>query len=289
MNELSTERRAQVVSCLVEGNSIRATVRMTGVAKNTVAKLLVDLGTACAEYQDGAIQDLTCERIQCDEIWSFCYAKAKNVPEDHQDEYGYGDVWTWVAIDADTKLVPSYLVGERSDEDARVFLNDLASRLTTTPQITTDGLGSYGRFVPQFFGPEVAFAQQRKQYVSNPDHKYSPPTYRTVETVIRNGEPDPAHISTSYVERQNLTIRMGMRRFTRLTNAFSKKVENLAAAVSLHFMHYNFARVHQSLTVTDPDGTRTKRTPAMAAGIADHVWTLAELCGLLEPQAPASN
>lgn len=292
MNKLSTERRAQVVSCLVEGNSIRATVRMTGVAKNTVVKLLADLGSACAEYQDGVMQNLTCERIQCDEIWSFCYAKAKNLPEDHQDELGYGDVWTWVAIDADTKLVPSYLVGERSDDDGYAFLRDLASRLANVPQITTDGLGVYTRLVPRLFGPEVPFAQQRKQYVSNPDHKYSPHTYRTVETKIVNGGPDPEHISTSYVERQNLTIRMGMRRFTRLTNAFSKKVENLAAAVSLHFMHYNFCRVHQSLTVTKSDGPRKKQTPAMAAGIADDVWTLQELCELLKPNGshtPVSN
>lgn len=289
MNKLSTERRAQVVGCLVEGNSIRATVRMMGVAKNTVVKLLVELGTACAEYMDGAMQDLTCERIQCDEIWGFCYAKQKNVPTEHQGEYGYGDVWTWVAIEADTKLVPSYLVGERSDEDARVFLGDLASRLATVPQITTDGLGSYIRFVPEFFGSDVPFAVQRKQYVSNPDHKYSPPTYRTVETRVVNGDPDRAHISTSYVERQNLTIRMGMRRFTRLTNAFFKKVENLAAAVSLHFMYYNFCRVHESLRVANPNGTRTKRTPAMAAGITDHVWTLAELVELLDSHAPDSN
>jgi len=289
MNKLSTERRSQVVSCLVEGNSIRATLRMTGVAKNTVVKLMADLGAACAEYQDGAMQVLTCERIQCDEIWAFCYAKAKNVPEEHQDEYGYGDVWTWVAVDADTKLVPSYLVGDRSDDDGWAFLTDLASRLATVPQITTDGLGAYTKFIPRVFGDEVNFAQQRKQYVSNPDHKYSPPTYRTVETIVRNGDPDPAHISTSYVERQNLTIRMGMRRFTRLTNAFSKKVENLTAAVSLHFMHYNFCRVHQSLTITGPDGKRTKRTPAMAAGIADHVWTIAELVGLLDPQTQCSN
>jgi IS1 family transposase len=272
MNKLSTERRSQVVSCLVEGNSIRATVRMTGAAKNTVAKLLVDLGAACAEFQDGAMQDLGCKRVQCDEIWSFCYAKAKNVPDEHQDEHGYGDVWTWVAIDADTKLVPSYLVGDRSDEDGWAFLTDLASRLATLPQITTDGLGAYARFIPRIFGSDVDFAQQRKQYVSNPDRKYSPPTYRTVETIVRNGDPDPAHISTSYVERQNLTIRMGMRRFTRLTNAFSKKVENLTAAVSLHFMHYNFCRVHQTLRVT----------PAMEAGISSHVWSLSELVGLLD-------
>src|SRR5205823_512696 len=160
-----------------------------------------------AEYQDGVMQNLSCERVQLDEIWSYCYAKQKNVPEEHQGEFGYGDVYTWVAIDADTKLVPTWLVGERTDEDGFAFVRDLASRLDRRPQITSDAWGSYTKAVPLFFGNDVDFAQQRKQYVSNPDHKYSPPTYRTVETIIRNGDPDPAHISTSYVERQNLTMR----------------------------------------------------------------------------------
>lgn len=188
-----------------------------------------------------------------------------------------------MAIDADTKLVPSFFIGERSDEDAGEFIRDLASRVVNRPQITTDALGAYARIIPAVFRGEVDFAQQRKEYVASNQRRYSPATYKTVETIIRNGDPSPEHISTSYVERQNLTIRMGMRRFTRLTNAFSKKLTNLISAVSLHFMHYNFARPHQ--TLTQRYGTPT--TPAMAAGVSDHVWTIREMCELL--QAVESN
>jgi IS1 family transposase len=273
MNRLSTERRAQVVSALVEGNSIRATVRMTGVAKNTVTKLLTDLGTACAEYQDGALTGLATERVQADEIWAYCYAKQKNVPDEYRDTYGYGDIYTWTAIDADSKLVFSWLVGERTQEDADVFMADVASRLTRRIQLTTDNLRNYLGATWRAFGSDIDFAQLRAHVTADySERRYSPPRYRVVETLVRNGEPDSRHISTSYVERQNLTMRMGMRRFTRLTNAFSKKIENLTAAVALHFMHYNFCRVHQTL------GT----TPAVAAGVADHVWTITELCELLE-------
>jgi len=287
MNRLSTEKRAQVIGSLVEGNSIRATVRMTGAAKNTVTKLLVDLGAACAEYQDRVMVDLPCRTLQCDEIWSFCYAKDKNVPEEHRDTFGYGDVWTWTAICADTKLVPSWLVGERNVEDAWFFMNDLARRLTNRVQLTTDGHKPYLTAVAGAFGGDIDYAMLIKEYgvqdaKTHQERKYSPNVCTGMETKVISGEPDPSLINTSYIERQNLTMRMGMRRFTRLTNAFSKKVENLAHAVSLHYMHYNFARVHQSLTIVHEDGTRTKRTPAMAAGVADHVWTLREIAALLD-------
>lgn len=287
MNRLSTEKRAAIIGSLVEGNSIRATVRMTGAAKNTVTKLLVDLGAACAEYQAAELVDLPCRTIQCDEIWAFCYSKQKNVPEQHRGEYGYGDVWTWTAICADTKLVPSWLVGERTVDDAWAFLSDLQGRLAERVQITSDGLKIYVQAVDLAFGTEVDFAQLHKLYgpadgATHQERKYSPNVCTGIEKRVVTGDPDPREISTSYVERQNLTMRMGMRRFTRLTNGFSKKVENLAHAVSLHYMHYNFARVHASLTVENDDGTRTKRTPAMAAGVTDHVWTLHEIAALLD-------
>jgi IS1 family transposase len=274
MNRLTTEDRTRVVASLVEGNSIRATVRMTGVAKNTVTKLLVDLGAVCSEYQDRVMHDLPCSRIECDEIWSFCYSKERNVPEEKRGEFGYGDVWTWVAIDAETKLVPSFHIGSRDIEDASAFMHDLAKRLRHRVQLTTDGHKAYLKAVKGAFEDEIDYAQLRKIYGNDPalSGRYSPAycTGATARTI--SGNPDEKLISTSYVERQNLTMRMSMRRFTRLTNAFSKKVENLAAAVSLHFMHYNFCRVHKTL------GT----TPAVAAGVTDHVWTLAELVGLLE-------
>jgi IS1 family transposase len=287
MNRLSTEKRAQIVASLVEGNSIRATVRMTGAAKNTVVKLLVDLGAACADYQDEALRDLPCTDIQCDEIWSFCYSKQKNVPDEHKGTFGYGDVWTWTAICADTKLVPSWLVGERTTDDAWTFMHDLKARLANRVQLTTDGHRSYLKAVEFTFGHDIDFSMLHKIYGAPEGHthqerRYSPPVCTGTDVRIISGDPDPERISTSYVERQNLTMRMGMRRFTRLTNGFSKKVENLAHAVSLHYMHYNFARVHQSLTIEHDDGTRTKRTPAMAAGVADHVWTLREIAGLLD-------
>ncbi len=285
MNRLSTERRAQIIGCLVEGNSIRATVRMTGAAKDTVTKLLVDLGKACAEFQDQALRDLPCTVIECDEIWSYCYAKAKNVPDEHKGEWGYGDVWTWTALCADTKLVPSWLVGERTADDCWVFMEDLKSRLAGRIQLSTDGHQGYVAPVGLTFKQDIDWAQIQKTYATDPAAargRYSPPVCTGIKTRILKGDPDPARISTSYVERQNLTMRMGMRRFTRLTNGFSKKVENLAHAVSLHYMHYNFARVHQSLTITGEDGKTIKRTPAMAAGVTDHVWSLREIAGLLD-------
>lgn len=273
-NVLSTEKRAAVVRCLVEGNSIRATVRMTGVAKNTVTKLLVDLGAACAKFQDRELRDLPCKRIQCDEIWSFVYAKKKNVPQEKRGEFGFGDVYTWVALDADTKLVVSYLVGERNKEDARLFMHDLAPRFAERVQVSTDGFQAYLKAVPEAFDKQVDFAVVLKLFGhdSIDQDYYAQP--KCIGEVIRRrtGDPDPKHISTSYVERQNLTMRMGMRRMTRLTNAFSKKVENLTAAVSLHFAYYNFCRIHASL----------KTTPAVATGITDHVWTVEEIVALLD-------
>jgi IS1 family transposase len=273
MNRLSTDKRAQIIGALVEGNSIRATVRMTGAAKNTVTKLLVDLGAACSDYQDMVLRDLPCKVVQCDEIWAYCYAKQKNVPEEHKGTFGYGDVWTWTAICADTKLVPSWLVGERTVDDAWVFMKDLRGRLAHRVQMTTDGHRPYWTAIGLTFGREIDFAQLQKLY--GPDggeRRYSPAALTGTKKVILRGDPDPSKISTSYVERQNLTMRMGMRRFTRLTNGFSKKVENLAHAVALHYMHYNFARTHQTLGMT----------PAMAAGVADHRWSLKEIAELLD-------
>lgn len=281
MNRLSTERRAQIVGALVEGNSIRATVRMTGAAKNTVTKLLADVGLAAVSYQDHALRDLPCRTLQCDEIWAFCYAKQKNVPEEFQGQYGYGDVWTWTALCADTKLVPSWLVGERTVEDARAFMTDLERRLANRVQLTTDGHSAYLRAVDRAFKGGIDYAMLQKLYGPDPsdERRYSPPVCTGAETRIITGAPDPAKISTSYVERQNLTMRMGMRRFTRLTNAFSKKIENLVWAVGLHFLHYNFVRVHSTI----------KTTPAVAAGVADHIWTLRDIAELIEREPVPSR
>ena len=260
MNRLSPEKRSSVIASLVEGNSIRATVRMTGVAKNTVTKLLTDMGVVCSALMDREMRDLTCERIQVDEIWAFVGCKEKNVPDERRGEFGIGDVWTWVAIDADTKLVPSYLVGSRDIDDAKTFMEDLRKRLANRVQLTTDGHRPYLTAVRGTFKDDVDYAQLIKLYGNEPkasqSARYSPGVCIGADRHVVSGNPDPAHISTSFVERQNLTMRMSMRRFTRLTNAFSKKAENLAAAVSLHFAYYNFCRVHKTL------GT----TPAVAAG-----------------------
>lgn len=278
MNKLDTTKRAQITGCLVEGNSIRATCRMTGAAKNTVIKLLVEIGKACADYQDKVFRNLPCKNIQCDEIWSFCYAKDKNVPKEFQGVFGYGDVWTWTAIDADTKLVPSWLVANRSVESAIIFINDLASRLKNRIQLTTDGHRAYLTAVENAFAGNIDYAMLVKVYGNENDskdksaRKYSPAECTETKRVRIVGNPDESLVSTSYAERQNLTMRMGMRRFTRLTNAFSKKIDNLEAAVALHFMYYNFCRIHKSLRVT----------PAMEAGIADHMWSLEEVVNLLD-------
>jgi len=273
MNRLSTEKRAHILSCLVEGNSIRATARITKTVKNTVLKFLVDAGKASSEYQDKVFHDLPCKRLQCDEIWDFCYAKQKNVPNKLKGQFGYGDVWTWTAICADSKLVPSWLVGDRDGDTAYIFIKDLESRLSNKVQLTTDGHKAYLDAVERSFGVDIDYAMLIKIYGVSPESekRYSPSEIIDTERQFIMGDPDPKHISTSYIERQNLTLRMSMRRFTRLTNGFSKKVENLAHAVSLHFMYYNFARVHRTLRVT----------PAMEIGISDHIWELEEIVELM--------
>lgn len=280
MNALPLAKRVQILSCLVEGNSIRSTSRITGASKNTILKLLVDVGTACAEYQDKVIRNLNCKRVQCDEIWSFCYCKEKNVPEEHKGELGQGDVYTWTALDADTKLIISFLVGKRDGYYAKLFIDDLASRIDNRIQLTTDGHKAYIEAVEGAFASEIDYAMLIKLYGNAPElqdqRRYSPAECSGINTKVISGKPDAAHISTSYVERQNLTMRMSMRRFTRLTNAFSKKIENHECAIALHFMHYNFARIHKSLRLT----------PAMEAGLSDHVWTLEEIANLAPIEAP---
>jgi IS1 family transposase len=276
MNKLSLEKRTQIIRALVEGNSIRATCRMADTAKGTVTRLLASVGTACAKYQNEHLRNLPCKSIQCDEIWSFCYAKQKNVPEDKQGKFGYGDVWTWTAIDADTKLVPSWLIGLRDAGYAYEFMLDLKSRLVNRVQITTDGHKVYLNAVEDAFGSEVDYAMLVKLYGQEPESetRYSPAKCIGADPHVIQGNPDPKLISTSFAERQNLTMRMSMRRFTRLTNAFSKKIENLEYAVALHFMYYNFARTHKTLANPYP------RTPAMAAGISNHIWTVEEIISL---------
>jgi len=272
MKTLSNDQRAKVLACICEGNSIRATVRLTGVSKNTITKLLVELGEVCVDYQDRALRNLKCRRIQCDEIWSFVYAKEKNVPDGKKGELGYGDVWTWTAIDAETKLVPSFIVGNRDAQTARVFIDDLKNRLAGRVQLTTDGLKVYLTAVEDSFGADVDYAMLNKVFASSQEEtRYSPAQCIGCEHKPIMGKPDLKYISTSYAERQNLSMRMSMRRFTRLTNAFSKKLQNHLAAVAVYFMYYNFARIHQTLRVT----------PAMEAGVSDHVWTIQEIVGLL--------
>lgn len=272
MNKLDNTRRAQVISSLVEGNSIRATVRMTGVAKNTIAKLLEDVGVVCAEYQNEALRNLPCKRIQCDEIWSFCYAKEKHVSPENKGVLGYGDVWTWVSMCADTKLVPCWLVGRRDAHTAMEFIQDLSSRLAHRVQLTTDGYKLYLNAVEEAFGCDIDYAMLVKIYESEQSEaRYSPAECIRTQDVIISGNPDRKHISTSYIERQNLTMRMSMRRFTRLTNAFSKKVENHAHAIALHYMYYNFVRIHQTL----------RCTPAMAAGVTKRLWSIDDIVSLL--------
>ena len=275
MNKLSIEKRAQIIGMLVEGNSMRAITRMTGCSINTVTKLLVDIGSACWVYQDKIMRNLTCKQIQCDEIWNFCYCKEKNVPEDHKGVFGYGDVYTWTALDADTKLIPSFLVGRRDAGCAKVFMKDLESRLKNRVQLTTDGLRAYLTAVEDAFAGDIDYAMLVKIYgedkTTEGQRRYSPAECTGADIVKITGNPETKNVSTSYVERQNLTMRMSMRRFTRLTNGFSKKIEDLEYSVALHFMHYNFCRVHKTLRVT----------PAMEAKITDHVWTLEEIINLV--------
>lgn len=273
MNAITTDKRCAVVRALVEGCSIRSTVRMTGVSKNAIARLIVSLGCKCAEYQYATLRNLTCRRIQVDEIWSFVGCKEKNVVT--AENGGIGDVWTWVAIDADSKLVPSWLVGDRDGYTAKLFINDLESRLSHRVQLTSDGHRPYLEAVGSTFGANVDYAMLVKMYGSptgEEQRRYSPANRVGCERHIVMGKPDPEHISTSFVERQNLTMRMGMRRFTRLTNAFSKKLENHCHSIAIHYMHYNFARVHQSL----------RCSPAMRAGVTNRLWKIEDIVALLE-------
>ena len=274
MNRLNKESRAVVVRCLVEGNSLRAVTRITGVHRTTILKLLCDLGEACSAYQDKTLRNLTCKRIQCDEIWAFVYAKEKNASQEMKDAVGAGDVWTWAAIDSATKLVPCWFIGGRDAMCAYHFMHDLAARMAHRIQLTTDGHSAYLSAVEDAFGSEIDYSMLIKLYGEGPktEARYSPAECMGSRKAKISGEPAWEHISTSYVERQNLTMRMSMRRFTRLTNGFSKKVENLEHAVALHFMFYNFARIHQTLRVT----------PAMEAGVSDHVWSIEEILDLLE-------
>ena len=275
MNQLSTDDRCRVLACLVEGNSIRATVRITGIAKKTVSRLMVELGRACESFADRTMRRLPCTQIQCDEIWSFTYAKEKNVP-DHLRGSGAGDTWTWVAIDPVTKLIPTWRIGDRTAQTAYRFMLDLQSRLSNRVQLSTDGHRSYLIAVKAAFNAvPIDYGILVKIYGdSTAEGRYSPGECIGTERSAVLGLPDNRLICTSHAERQNLTMRMQMRRFTRLTNGFSKKLENHRLAIAIHFVHYNFARIHQSLRIT----------PAMEAGLTDHVWSLAELVGLLTPE-----
>ena len=276
MNKLSPERKAEVIKVLCEGNSIRSTARITGTAINTVITILKQAGIACLKYQDKCLRNLATQRIECDEIWSFCYAKQKNVPEDKQGQFGYGDVWTFVALDADSKLALSWLVGLREPEFAYEFVKDIKERVANRVQLTTDGHHMYFQAVEDTFGDDIDFAMLIKYYHNTGDEsgRYSPPKCNKTKTKLIKGSPDMSKVSTSYVERQNLTMRMNMRRFTRLTNAFSKKLENHMYALALYFMHYNFVKTHKTLATPYP------RTPAMAAGISDHIWSFREIVNL---------
>ena len=274
MNRLGTDKRTAVIAALVEGVSINATCRMTGVAKHTVLKLLRDLGCAAASYHDQYVRNLRVRRVQADEIWAFVYGKDKNLTME-QVQAGAGSVWTWTAIDTDTKLIISYTLGDRGADTAQAFMQDVASRISNRIQLTTDGHRVYADAVEDAFGSGIDYAMLVKIYGAsgdNPESRYSPATCIGCRTGILAGNPDPKYIGTSFVERQNLSMRMGMRRFTRLTNAFSKKLENHGHAVALYFMHYNFCRVHKSPRVT----------PAMEAGLTSHIWSIEELIATLK-------
>jgi IS1 family transposase len=269
MNRLPTEERAKILNCLIEGCSMRATSRLTGAAKKTVDRLLISAGTACKEYHDKVMHNLPCKVLQVDEIWSFCGMKEANVPQDIKGLGVAGDVWTWVALDSESKLIPSWHVGGRDFTDASFFINDLKSRLASRVQLTSDGYKAYIEAVEEAFGEDIDYSMLIKLYGKplKAETRYSPPVCTGARKKAMIGFPEKELISTSHVERQNLTMRMSIRRFTRLTNAFSKKMENHNHAIAIYTMHYNFCRIHQSLRVT----------PAMEAGISDHVWTIEEL------------
>ncbi len=274
MNKLARDKRIQIISLLTEGRSLRAITRVTGASINTVTKLLVDAGRACSDYQDRAFRNLTCRRIQVDEVWSFVYAKAKNVGTAKAAPDKAGDIWTWTAIDADTKLIPSWRVGSRDGEEAKAFIADLASRLANRVQLTSDGHRPYLEAVEESFGADIDYAMLIKHYGEPVGAlgRYSPGECTGIELRRVEGRPDEAHVSTSYIERSNLTLRMNARRFTRLTNAFSKKAENHAYAVGLHLMVYNYVRIHGTL----------KCSPAMAAGVTGNLWEIADVVTMIE-------
>ena len=281
MNKLTTEERARILHLLCEGQSIRAVTRLTGASKNTVTKLLIDAGKACQAYHDANVRDVKAKRVQVDEIWSFTYVKQKNVATAKAAPDGAGDTWTWTAIEADTKLIVSYFVGGRDGECAMWFMDDLAARLTNRIQLTSDGHKAYLGAVEGAFGCDVDYAQLVKIYGSTPESakgRCSAAKCTGARKDKIQGKPDPAHVSTSYVERQNLTMRMHMHRFTRLTNAFSKKVENHAYTVALHMMYYNFVRVLSKL----------RMSPAMAAGVSDRLWDVSDIVALVEACEEAS-
>ena len=276
MNKLDTKTRTLILRCLVEGMSIRSTARTADVSKNTVMKLMVDAGKACAAYQDQALRDLPCRRIQVDEVWSFIYSKAANVERAKAAPAEAGDVWTWTAIDAETKLVPSWRVGDRSGQTAIDFMDDLRGRLADRVQLTSDGHKAYLEAVEGAFGGDVDNAILVKLYGAeggvSSEKRYSPAQCTGTRKHRIEGSPDPAHVSTSYVERNNLTMQMSMRRFTRLTNAFSKKIENHAHSVALHFMFHNFCRQHKGLN---------GMSPAMSAGVTDRLWDIEDIVRLV--------
>jgi len=282
MKQLSTSDRAKILHLLCEGSSIRAITRITGVSKNTVAKLLGDVGRVCMTYHDEHARNLTSKRIQVDEAWAFVYSKQKNVASAKAAPEGAGDVWTWVALDADTKFVASYFVGGRDGECAMWFIDDLRSRLANRVQLTSDGHRAYLEAVEGAFGADVDYAQLVKIYGASPESakgRYSPADCTGIRKTKIEGNPDMAHVSTSFVERQNLTMRMHMRRFTRLTNGFSKKVENHAYSVALHMMYYNFVKIHSKL----------RTSPAMAAGVSDRLWEMSDIVALWEAVEPKAG
>ncbi|MEQ8328676.1 MAG: IS1 family transposase [Parvibaculum sp.] len=279
MNKLPLHTRVQILNMLVEGSSMRSISRVAGVSINTVTKLLVDAGEACAAYHDEHVRNVKASRVQCDEIWSFTYAKAKNVAKAKAAPEVAGDVWTWTGLDADSKMIVSWLVGGRDGSYAMEFMDDLAKRLANRVQLTTDGHRAYLEAVEGAFGDDVDYAQLVKLYGAAPESakgRYSPAECIGARKERVTGNPDRDHVSTSYVERQNLTMRMSMRRFTRLTNGFSKKVENHCHALALYFVHYNFCRLHKSLKVT----------PAMAAGVSDTLHDMEWVVGLIDARAP---
>ena len=273
MRKLSTIQRAQILTALVEGNSLASTTRMFGASKVTLLRLLADAGTLAQQWHDLTVRELSTKRVQVDEIWSFCHTKQANVQPKNWCK-GHGDQWTWVALDADSKLVINWLVGGRDAGSGRPFVADLADRLNDRVQITSDGWQVYRDAVNRAFGTDVDYAMLIKEYgAERAGHaRYSPAECVGIHTVVQTGTPDEKHINTSFVERQNLTMRMQMRRFTRLTNGFSKKVENHQHAIALHYFHYNFIRKHQTI----------KTTPAVMAGIADKVWTMVDFVTMLE-------